>query len=423
MPLIETDNLDSKLQYPQGYVVLEDDGEDGTKRVRSFFLGYHPDEVSCEDSVSVSSQSEFSMTGTDERSTTSPLGDGTITSSSDPIDIVNVNGRVCISGEESDPSLVPDSGLLWDSSLEVTLCADSCHTLDSGVNLSESVNEDHPPMIMNGKGSSDIHVPVVNGEKPSTTLNSEKKRNEPGNRMLSDSIDFERVPSDLKPKLEVKSSRSVWKDSIVKPESDSDTDSERSTPNTARKVGVTFEVGSIDTKFSELALQHGPSVVHLSQTSEKTSDHQDESTPIHTTETQVSPPQVSEQEHLQPLSNTESKENHLLQTDSINLSPYANLFIPGLGQGRSVVDQSATARPRSKSSSPKVPKKPKPLPRSLVLTSHKEEPSKEELFISSLPADFRPARPLRLAKTHTPLSTVSCVSTCYCVLVICVPPW
>lgn len=403
MPLIETDYVDSKLQYPQG--MLDDDIEDKLKRSRAAVRSYHPDEVSCEDSVSVSSLSE--------RSTASPLGDGT--SSSDPIDIVN--GRVCLNGGDS---LVPDSGLIWDStSLEATLGPDSCQNLDSGVNLLESISEDHmiPLSSRVGKGSPLIHVKVVE-VNDDTTLSG--VRHKDGGHIeesvrRNDSIDFERVPSDLKPKVEVRRSRDVWKNSVVKPESDSDTDSEKSTPNLLRKGEVTFIVGSTGSKneHSSPAYLQSPT---LSQSSNEITELQEEPSPTLLNESQVPP---SGKQELLQVDTSKEKQVLQLQTGSSRTeSPYANLFIPGLAEGATNVDRpaAATARPRSKTSSPKVPKKPKPLPRSLGLSINKEHPSKEDLFISSLPSDFRPVRPLRSTKTHTftPPSTVSHLNSCCC---------
>lgn len=380
MPLKDTDHIDSKLQYPHGGGVVIDN------RIRR----YNPDDGSCDDSVSVSSQSEFSSaTGTDDRSTSSPLGDRT--SSSDPIDIVS--GRVCLTAGESDAALlIPDSGVTWDSSLEATLCADnnfSTRTVDSGVNLS---GDRRVPSVILEVPSEKVQVVPVNGTSV-TALKDANRGRVGSNHSL---IDFERVPSDPNAKLQAKADRhNVWKDSIVEPVSDSDTDSEKSTPSTSRKNAVTFKVGSITSSGSETV-----SSVHQSQLSDISDTRKASSTTTQSNEAQVQ--STEGQELFHPLS---ADEKRLLKTSLGKAeSPYANLFIPSLAHGASIVDPLATARTRSKSSSPRVPKKPKPLPRMALKNG---EMSKEQLFISSLPSDFRALRPTRPMKTTTPAIAVS----------------
>ena len=144
-------------QQPEGRTSASEEPDHKAKR-KAIMLNYHQDTVSL-DSVSVSSTSEFSAAGTDDRSTCSPVCDGE-SSSSGPVDILR-GDRVCLnSGERglgfSDPLSDPLSySCLGEVSLEVS--ESSFQTVDSGINvdggLSVETGKGSPRHIPDGKGS------------------------------------------------------------------------------------------------------------------------------------------------------------------------------------------------------------------------------------------------------------------------------
>ena len=314
-----------------------------------------------------SSLSEFSSTtGTDERSVQSPLrefGEGHST----PIDI-NMNGM--LSDTQISATLIPDSGYKGDSSLDVTMCSNKFQLLDSGINLTEdrgSVSE------LAGDPSINDRSPIAQADVKKTAelpkrfkkAKSVDTSNKPRKTSLQKSATVD-VPDNLLPSR--KGSRRFWENSLVLIESDSDSDeslgllSSSSPPPQSSK-------SSCYSKIDEPIITSGYSKIEVlgprNSRKQENSEH------------------CNSNHHFEEVIYSEPAKDGL-QISNIDTTPYANMEIVRVTMTQKTINDAA-ARARSKSSSPRVPKKPKPLPRILL---QREGGGRSEL-VTSLPTDFK----------------------------------
>ena len=409
---------------------------DSKKNRNALILNYDQDDVSLE-SESMSSLSEFSSTtGTDDRSIHSPIGEigGRATT---PIDIMEGAGLQDVG---FDPRLMPDSGFRGDSSLEATLCASNYQLLDSGINFIEdngSVSElleDGMKVNTSAERSGTVsstssaknHGPVsvqLNGKSPGRTLQSNLSR-----AMSTDSPNFKKTSANvlqraatvdspdthLRTNRTGSSGRRFWENSLVVVESDSDSEmsgphsiplsddlSPHSIPNESSRPssGVQFVIG-------DKGQEEERHTVEQKYITSKRDDVTNE------------PSGYSKIEVLQPrgssggVSHTETSTKDTTSSGttltvpssepmtSSNQPPsnlYANLVFGRGVKGASVPSPSSLVRPdsrtRSKSSSPRVTKKPKPLPRTRLSIKKGRAELNKDCFVSSLPSNFKPVPP------------------------------
>lgn len=329
---------------------------------KDIILNYHQDTVSL-DSVSVSSTSEFSATGTDDRSTCSPLGDGE-SSSSGPVDIVN-GERTCLIGGDrimgfSDVLSCPS--YLGDASFEA-----SCGTTGvARASLSSTLKAE----VVTGKGSSGAQVlPSTNRKK---SVDYEKYL-----EVLPDSESTGRSEKTSRPSPALeKKAQLVWQNTLVQPESDSDVEDDFLSTKVSRPI-VDIGVPS-------------SSILNERVPPETVADVQ----PAIEVDVNGPPPPRPNGFHEATIDSVEGKEDTSFSQQTnlpdAKVEVTANLHSKkGGGVSRTF---KPVARKRSNSSnSPFVKKKPKPLPRASIKkrTANSKE-MKNDIFLSSLPANFKP---------------------------------
>ncbi len=294
-----------------------------------------------------SSLSEFSSTtGTDERSVQSPMREfGHMTSPP-----INIDCSLLDNAQFSPTVIPPDSGYKDSLLSEVTTTSNAHGLLDSGITLTEdtpviSVLDDNCSPAAKPDVESKRKVPKRFKKAKSIDSASQQKVTK-APLQKSATVD---MPDDEFLKPTRKGSRRFWEHSLVLIESDSDSDESldlRSTPPPQSSYHANTDEPIVATGYSKIQVL-GP----------KTSNKE---------ETVVDSRKVS----------TEAKKD--LTTVPVQ---YSNMEII-----RTVADNkdSHDGRARSKSSSSKVVRKPKPLPRI--------QPVGEEGrsgLIASLPADFK----------------------------------
>lgn len=322
-----------------------------------------------------SSLSEFSSTtGTDERSVQSPLrefGEGPST----PIDI-NINGTL-LSDTQISPTLIPDSGYKGDGSLDVTMDSSKYQLLDSGVNLME--DRGNTSELTGDLSSIDDHSPMakVDLKKRAELRKRFKKAKsvDTSNKTRKTSLQ-KSLTVDVLDNKSRKGSRRFWENSLVLIESDSDSDdslglhSSTSPPPQTTKSSCYSQIDepiitSGYSKIEVLGPRNSSKQEHLEHSSKDSNHH------------------FGDAIYSEPCLGAESTKDSL-ETPDTDTRPYANMEIARVTETQKTINDAA-ARARSKSSSPRVPKKPKPLPRILL---QQEDGGRSEL-VTSLPTDFR----------------------------------
>lgn len=341
---------------------------------RAIISNYHQDTVSL-DSVSVSSQSEMSenlLTASGERCLLSAAEERCLL----PEDMtgaehlfIRSNGIASHSGDSNLESTLRSSESAESASAGTSIGTGSSHPL---VQISTESDYDHLE-------DADVLPYVQNG-----ILASHKNNRLP-------SVDFESIPGVEDHLLSSVTSQDVWKNSIIQLESDSDSE----TMNKEDDLPAKFTVGSVDSK--EQFTQSLPESIY-SKVDLGTPDKPDK---------QDRPDEA----------------NYYNFSVLVSEMRYANVFIPGPG-GNAYGQSSAPVkrlRPRSKSSSPYTPKKPVPLPRKMTsgqlgqLTNESTAASERNVFVESLPANFKPQpppKPTSLGGVNTAVSLHCTVAAC-----------
>ena len=329
---------------------------------RAIISNYHQDTVSL-DSASVSSQSELSepaLTASGERC---------YLHADSRQDHLLFNGG----GGEVIPLAMEE-----ESSFEATLRSPQSTESAASVGTGSSnppihvPNDDYDHLVddydhLDDEGSpppSLSSLPAPNGHTPVRYHNK---------RMGS--VDFEKVPEAEggASKLNI-TSQDLWKNSVIQVESDSDSEASRDTAPTKVKADITDDEGPPQVS----GISTRPSAGHLYSNIDTLGS--------------------KDGERLQP-----DGSNYYNFSVLLSQMQYANVFIPGPG-GNAYGGSSAPvkrARPRSKSSSRHSPKKSVPLPRkastSFGLNGHSTNDdgaiSEKDLFVESLPANFKPQPP------------------------------
>ena len=339
------------------------------KSGKAIMANYHQDTVSL-DSASVSSQSEMSE----------PL--------------LTTSGERCYLHADSRPDQLLFNGgneaittaMDGESSLEATLRSPQSvesASVDTGSSrpLIYVNNDDYDHLFDDYDHLEDMSpppssLPAQNGITPA-----------PRRTDRIGSVDFETVPEMDGKNLEVCpiSRQELWKNSIVEVESDSD--SETNKDATSTKLTTDDDEGppqSLEKATSVPSPPH-PTTPTTTTTAAASNFYSD-----------IDAVSSKEQDKLHP-----DESNYYNFSVLVSQMHYANVFIPGPG-GNAYGGSSAPvkrARPRSKSSSPRSPKKPVPLPRRVttgpgqngLLTNGTENEKRQ--FVESLPANFRPQPP------------------------------
>ncbi len=380
----------------------------GNQKAKRIILNYHQDTVSL-DSVSVSSTSEFSTAGTDDRSTCSPLGDGE-SSSSGPMDIIGGGERVCLNGGERSLGFSDLNGL-EDASLEIS--ESSFRTMDSGMDSGINVDRNTSfSSVRTGKGSSPNRM-VGKGSSPNSTVGKGSSRSP--NRTAGKGSLSRNTQSSRKEQVV-----NGPKGALVHTECDLDTqneycskrrdeeffqslDNRSGTPKqedplsgsgtlsgySTLKSGTESGSGTLKTEISKNL--NSEEIEKLLLSYERLSFSNRETTSC-----------------AEPTSNgtcsTTITSDHSLSTNMAAQQPrdkgsgtegrgYANIFIakPEDMPGGGVEHPTTTmSRKRSKSNSPYMRKKPKPLPRKSLTNKQILTESMKSELLSSLPANFKP---------------------------------
>jgi len=351
------------------------------------------------ESMSISSASEFSATGTDERSATSPLGDG-----DSSVSVEFTVGRNILRRNLSDSPV--------DMSLDRT--DDFYLKRDSGTGMQ------HPAPKLACKPLKPrplvSTLPRMKRSSSSTEPSSDRKYSSP----------LELLPPPVKPMRDYskrKRAGATVKSVMVEPESDSDTDNkavsgdDRSPQNPriemSRSSTLEDDNGQEDDGHSRSgtlrASREGSqeTLVNTSSTIPSTTADEDhskilvkrevaskaETTPTHS----LNSPGASSQAPVQDVpGNQEESSSDLLEVSRARSKSNSKRPLPANSIGM-VLNHSSSSpfkpvtRNRSMSGNPQVKKKPKPLPRLSIkkFDSNKLE-KREALLISSLPADFKP---------------------------------
>ncbi len=387
--------MDGGISLPQQGTSAKIPTSQRVKR-KDIILNYNQDTVSL-DSVSVNSTSEVSVTGTDDRSTCSPLGDGE-NSSLGTLDEVN-DGRVCMRGGDEVLISAPGSFPGIDDS-----SGSSYRTFDSGIEgnfLSftsiESYGGGGSEKMRYGKGSSQTHT--------TTTGNTVQV---PASDRRKISVDFEKISESPTPEISEsmaeknlsKRVQLVWQNSVVQPESDSDSDNERRT-TTAGKSGSETNNSIKRTSSNESStllggIGSGKVENHtLPNKSDMRDNNLGSSGELSYQSHSTKPPPS----HAGGVKKRTRKLKHAYTNVILNQGLHSSAEAGG-GGGLKQHDAFPLkpvppCRKRSKSSSPYIRKKPKPLPRKLPKREGASRSVKEEMFLSSLPADFKPLPLLR----------------------------
>lgn len=394
---------------------------------KEIILNYHQDTVSL-DSVSVSSTSEFSSaTGTDDRSTCSPLGDGE-SSLSSVVDSVG-GGRVCLNGGDG----VLGTGFSFSadaSSLEIS--GSSFLTVDSGITL------DRPSAMsfastLDGKGSSQAQVLLTGkgsapprahstGKGSSATRHSHVPKAQEDYRNGFDSeLEGRYKLDDTLPGSSQNGTRSALEEDDIMLPGGSENGTLKSERTISSGSGTIIESGSSTLRSndtspspfqaleSEESCSLNPEGIGAQQPSgqdpnlsfaKRETISNAESTSIGVcgardpNHADLSPC-TDAGRHCRPVvasGKGESKDsNHLKSPRQLPSQGYANIEVDSGGgsilKAGSEHSSRNQSRKRSKSSSPYVRKKPKPLPRK----SLKKQATVDEIFLSSLPPNFKPA--------------------------------
>ena len=431
-------------------------------------MNYRQDTVSL-DSVSVSSASEFSVAGTDDRSTCSPLGDG---ETSGPVDILR-GERVCLNGMDrelgfSDPI---SYGCLGSIPLEVS--DSSYQTVDSGINvdrpsLPSSVGGDGTgkgASIGTGKGSSEAQTAIrekqVNHQDKQTSQQKESPDVEKEGNLEERSTSEESL---CKLPDVIGSRNGTLTANDCSTLGKSNTSSRSTTLEGGAALGMSGSEPGLELPQSGMEPAQGGMECSQIGTEGESSQNgtelpRNEAEPSQSgtepSETELPQSGTEPSQEVTPELNPDLISTALLSNglaecvprqaivttsaaeSTINgacndvrntdLSPlegvsptrpcngdvpaegdhahlegeavpshrrvYANVKLisdPGV-KASVVINQKVVSRKRSKSSSPYVRKKPKPLPRkSLQTKQSSSEDTRNDIFLSSLPADFKP---------------------------------
>jgi len=318
-------------------------------------------------SNSASSLSEFSSTtGTDERSLQSPLRD-TGTGSSTPIDIepdLLLNGRVS-------PILIHNSGFRGD------FCIDTEFSLDApdGQPFIPIILTDEPKPVVRAKSNEDVR----------------KKFSKANSVDIQDRADVYKQPLkkaasvDQSNTLNVdRRSRKFWENSLVVLESDSESEDSLNQVDSFASPSLT---PGIDNRL----------------------DNEEPINPDYAKIEIIGPhsPNSTDQDSL---SSDKAPTYARLHTSIPEATPqYTNIQI-----ALKTPPTETQARGRSKSSSPLLPKKPKPLPRLKI----GPQDSRTEL-ISSLPGDFKPSPPPKPTKVYSVYTVHVYIHTFMCCVTLC----
>lgn len=397
---------------------------------KEIILNYHQDTVSL-DSVSVSSTSEFSSaTGTDDRSTCSPLGDGE-SSLSSVVDSVG-GGRVCLNGGDG----VLGTGFSFSadaSSLEISgssfLTVDSGITLDrpSAMSFASTLDGKGSPqaqVLLTGKGSAPPRARST-GKGSSATQHSHVPKAQEDYKDLRNGFDSELEGryklDDTLPGSSQNGTRSALEEDDFMLPGESENGTLKSERTISSGSGTIIESGSSTLRSNDTS----PSPFQALESEESCSlnpegvgpqqpSGQDPNLSFAKRETISSAestsigvcgardlnhadlsPCTDAGRHCRPVvasGKGESKDsNHLKSPRQQPSQGYANIEVSS--GGGSVLKAGAEhssrnqSRKRSKSSSPYVRKKPKPLPRK----SLKKQATVDEIFLSSLPPNFKPS--------------------------------
>ena len=349
-----------------GSFVEEKQVPDKAKR-KDIILNYRQDTVSL-DSVSVSSTSEFSTAGTDDRSTCSPCGDGERGERggfSGPVDIVNGGEQVCLISGDKERTLGFSDPLL-SSSIESPLevCATSYQTVDSGITVDSEVS---PTDMTAGKGLST----VTDGK---------------GSLLTSGVVG--KGSSSQQPQERVRGNEAQ-----VSQLSTLDT-------STADVSDQDAKLSQIDSSWSSTSEDSTCRLTVNSRSGTLKANTSGDSDTLKTGTTPTSNGDFGDS-GVQPEANC----GEAAVADGNRGAEqagrgYANLCIMA---NSTRTDHKAVSRKRSKSStSPHTRKKPKPLPRKSLVKQLLCEDARNELFLSSLPSNFKPTP---LPRSTPPTST------------------
>lgn len=363
---------------------------------KDIMQNYHQDTVSL-DSVSVSSTSEFSAAGTDDRSTSSPLGDGE-SSTSGPMDILGGGERLCLNGGErslgfSDP--ISFNGL-EESPLEIS--ESSFRTVDSGINVDRTtfsfgngvvVGKGSSPKYSVGKGLS--HSPKHATGKGSTNSNTQIDRKDQVNGGETSG----QAESSEQDREEELSRLSGSRSGTLKEEADplgmSGTQSERAT---LKGDGIQSRSDTLKEEVSK-----DLNVEELLRSCEKLSFAGRETASCAEPTSNGACSTVGSA-HTSPAvaqAPNDAKTEMGGGENGSGQRGYANVFVarpedrPGYVPGGGVeLRRSSLSRKRSKSNSPCMHRKPKPLPRKSLTNKQILTESMKNELLSSLPANFKP---------------------------------
>ena len=396
---LPTDLADGREDQDERVVQLPDDSPADSKISSCSFstAGSHPTTESLE-SMSISSASEFSATGTDDRSAVSPLGDG---DSSGPIEFVA--GRSIPRMDLSDSPV--------DMSVDRT---DDYYLKSDG---STDFQQPVPKLIGKPLKPHRHKVSTIPRMKQSSQSSSERKYSSP----------MELLPPPVKPMRDYSKRKraDATVRSVVEPESDSDTDNEAASGANRSPQNPRVEMSRSSTLEDDSIQEEG----HSRSGTLRASREGSQETLVNTSMVPSVSSVTADDDHIKTLVEREvSSKAETTPTDSSSVvSPGASSHIPmedvpgiqeeGLpdllqvNRSRSksnskhplptssigmVLNHSSSspfkpvARNRSRSGNSQVKKKPKPLPRlSVKKVGSSELEKREALFISSLPADFK----------------------------------
>lgn len=369
--------------------VVEDTGraslrvhEERKIKRKDIIFNYRQDTVSL-DSVSVSSTSEFSAAGTDEISTM-PLGDGDC---SGPVDIVGGERRCMVGGDRglglSDP-LSCSNGI---GSVSFEISGTSYQTVDSGITVDSHLGKGSSaaaigkgsPNRFVGKGSSPAHSLTGNGSLASKTTVNGKQVSVSDAGIIFNSKDTTNFPGDLEATL---------------------CDELNLEEGKAEDGGGNGESGTLKSSVNESGLLKHSGLGDVATNAAPTSNGAcvDDLSPLGDDGGGIFP--GLGEGHVRGI----DQAGH----DYANIKLLASWSAGMRGAGHSI---KGVSRKRSKSNSSNIRRKPKPLPRKSltkqVLIGDNEE--RGELFLSSLPSNFKPvALPRRTppgSNPHTPPHT------------------
>ena len=373
----------------------------------SFCTGSQPNTESLE-SISISSASEFSATGTDDRSTSSPLGDG---------DSIH-SGAIDILAERVHLSSGSPRIDLSDSPIDMSL--ESCESGFLTADIGGIAVQKPKPLPGNkavlaskvGKGSTlprmsksytvggvsaekQVSISLLPPVKPDRNYSKRKRANACASSIVEPESDSDTENEETEkcsfmqenPRIDV--SRSSTLDDGENPQTDGHSRSSTLKAN---------EVGSLETLVNTSSIQPPPSAAVEEDSSRMLAEREvaskAETTP--TGSSSVTSPNTDHPPSESVPTYREDGVSDLSQVSRTRSNSSSKRALP-IASIDLVLRHSNTSpfkpvtRKRSMSNSPHVRKKPKPLPRLSVKKFDVEDKEKREaLFISSLPADFKP---------------------------------